>query len=96
MILADGNDAELQQTLDTNVSGVVHCTKAAYRQLSASGDYGHIVNINSILGHKIVRMGDKQMMNLYPGTKHLISATTEILRQELVSLNNMKVRISVG
>lgn len=96
MILEDDNDAELQQTIDTNVSGTVHCTKAAYRQLRASGDYGHIININSILGHCVVKMGDRQMMNLYPGTKHMITAMTEVLRQELITLNNLKVRISVS
>lgn len=96
MILEDGNDADLQQLVDTNVIGLVFCTKAAYRHLSASGDYGHIINMNSILGHKVVQLGDRQATNLYSGSKHMVSATTEVLRMELNSLKNRKVRVTVS
>lgn len=94
MILADGNDGDLHQIVSTNLCGLIHCTKAVYRQLKAADAYGHIININSILGHKVIMLSDKQTTNVYPATKYAVTATTEVLRQELNSLQNRKVRIT--
>lgn len=93
-ILDEGNDDALLQIVATNFCGLINCTKAAYRHLSASGSSGHIININSILGHKVVCLGDKQLTNVYPATKHAVSATTEVLRQELNELQNRRVRVT--
>lgn len=94
MILEDDNDADLLQTITTNYCGLINCTKAAYRHLKKADAYGHIININSISGHKVVQIGEKQKLNVYPGTKYAITATTEVLRQELNSLQNRKVRVT--
>lgn len=94
MILDDGNDADLLQTINTNFCGVINCTKATYRHLKTADAYGHIININSIIGHKVVLIGEKQKLNVYPATKYAITATTEVLRQELNSLQNRKVRVT--
>jgi NADP+-dependent farnesol dehydrogenase len=60
--------------------------------MEKSEDYGIIINIGSIAGHGVPFMDFK--FNVYPGTKHAVRATTEVLRQELVKKNNKKIRVS--
>lgn len=60
-------------------------------------DYGYIININSIAGHVVPFPADGiSRSNVYHGTKHAVTATTEILRQELVCMKNHKIRVSVS
>lgn len=58
---------------------------------------GHIVNINSIFGHKLNQVvpGNKPMNSLYPPVKHAVTALTECLRQELFYLQT-QVKITVS
>lgn len=39
---------------------------------------------------------DGQKANVYHGTKHAVTATTEILRQELIAMENDKIRVAVS
>lgn len=95
MILDDDNEHDLNLVVDTNLKGLLNTTKAAYRHLKKYDAYGHIVNVNSILGHSVLKLGEKPTLNVYAGTKHAVTATTEVLRQELNYLQNRKVRVSV-
>lgn len=63
--------------------------------MKKSDDYSMIININSVAGHKVPFFSDGQQSNVYHGTKHAVTATTEILRQELIALKNDKIRVSV-
>lgn len=96
MILKDDNEAELNLVIDTNLKGLMNTTKAAYRHLQKYDDYGHIINVNSIVGHNVVKFGRKPVVNMYAASKYAVTATTEVLRQELNYLQNRKVRVSVG
>lgn len=95
MILADDNEDALQQVIETNLGGTLNCTKAVYRHLKKHDDIGHIININSVFGHAVPPFGAEPIFNIYPGTKHAITATTEVLRQELNYLKNDKVKVTV-
>lgn len=86
---------ELQKIIDVNVTGVLRCTRAAFKSMTLHGDYGYIVNINSILGHKVEYLGDLKH-SMYTPTKHALTAITEVLRQELFRMKNVKVRVSVN
>ena len=55
-----------------------------------------IVNINSVAGHNVPFMKEGQTSNVYNGTKHAVTATTEVLRQELIHMKKEKIRISVS
>lgn len=57
---------------------------------------GHIVNINSISGHCVPIFGEIPMSNVYAGSKHAVTAITEVLRQELNYLQNSKIKVSVS
>uniref|UniRef100_A0A182MNA0 Dehydrogenase n=1 Tax=Anopheles culicifacies TaxID=139723 RepID=A0A182MNA0_9DIPT len=75
-----GTTADLRAVLDTNVTGLVLCSQWAYKSMVERKVDGHIVHINSIAGH-IVPSFPK--LNIYPGTKHAVTAITEVMRQEL-------------
>lgn len=87
----------LQQTLQTNVMGIVYCTRRAFQSMQkASANQGHVVLINSIVGHGIFNPppGSISSFNIYPPTKHAVTALTEILRQEFRDLKT-KIKITV-
>lgn len=96
MILSDDNADDLQDVINTNLSGVLHCTKAAFKHMKKYDSIGHIININSIYGHGVPKFVDFPAVNIYPGTKHAITATTEVIRQELNYLKNKKAKITVS
>jgi NADP+-dependent farnesol dehydrogenase len=90
----DGGKAleDIEQTIQTNLTGLIHCTQKAYRLMQKSGENGIIINIASVTGHGVPVLDSK--WNVYPGTKHAVRATTEVIRQELVKKNNNKIRVS--
>ncbi|XP_058123686.1 farnesol dehydrogenase-like [Anopheles ziemanni] len=79
-LLDQGNAADLRATLDTNVTGLVLCSQAAYRSMIARSVDGHIIHINSVAGHGIPKI---PKMNIYPASKYAVTAITETMRQEL-------------
>jgi NADP-dependent 3-hydroxy acid dehydrogenase YdfG len=70
--------------IDTNIKGLLYCTKAAIPALLKSGT-GHIVNIGSIAGKEIYAKG-----NVYCSTKHAVDALNRSLRLDL-SIYPLKV-----
>ncbi|XP_066144603.1 farnesol dehydrogenase-like isoform X2 [Euwallacea fornicatus] len=70
---------------------VVLCiaSREAVRVMQTSKIKGHIININSILGHRIpYTIGEFSGLNLYPATKHAVTGLTEVLRLELAELDS--------
>lgn len=94
-ILEDGDEAfnKMNEVFDTNVRGLTHCTREAFRLMKKSNDYGLIININSILGHSVPFAGFSS--NIYSASKHAVTALTAQLRNELVISDNHKVRVTV-
>ncbi|CAO1334695.1 unnamed protein product [Diamesa hyperborea] len=93
-ILDEGDEVakQLNEVINTNVTGLVQCTREAFRLMKKSDDYGFIININSVLGHSIPFM--EMSLNIYPPTKYAVTAVSEVLRQELISMKNKKIRVS--
>lgn len=85
---------KLNEVIDTNLRGLIHCSREGFRLMKKSDDYGLIINVNSILGHSVPFMGIS--LNVYPATKHAVTALTETIRQELIYADNKKVRVSVS
>ncbi|XP_046393904.1 farnesol dehydrogenase-like [Ischnura elegans] len=81
----------VQTCLDTNVMGVIMCSNEAIKLMRENGiDDGHIININSILGHFIhTRTG----IHVYNATKHAVTVLTEGLRRELLEAKS-KIRVT--
>ncbi|KAH8417620.1 hypothetical protein KR222_002820, partial [Zaprionus bogoriensis] len=81
-ITGERNSRDLRDTVDTNVLGVAWCTREAYRSLERRGvNDGHVVIVNSLAGHQ-VRHIPGFSLNMYPPSKHAVTALTEVLRQE--------------
>ncbi|XP_034128151.1 farnesol dehydrogenase-like isoform X2 [Drosophila guanche] len=78
------NAADLRAVLDTNVLGVSWCTREAFlSQQRRNVNDGHIVIINSVVGHK-VPVFPGVGLKMYAPSKHAVSALTEVLRQEFL------------
>ncbi|CRK89701.1 CLUMA_CG003413, isoform A [Clunio marinus] len=93
-ILGEGEETaeNLNNVINTNLTGVVHCTREAVRLIKNSNEHGMIININSVLGHNIPFSGAR--LNVYPPTKYALTAMSEVLRQELIVDNNEKIRVT--
>lgn len=95
MILAEENEDALNETIETYIQGFINCTKKVYQMLSKNDDYGHIININCVLGYKVANIG-AILVNMYPGCKHAMIGLTEVLRQELNHLKKTKIKVTVS
>uniref|UniRef100_A0A3Q3GVJ2 Dehydrogenase/reductase SDR family member 11 n=1 Tax=Labrus bergylta TaxID=56723 RepID=A0A3Q3GVJ2_9LABR len=79
--LLTGKTSGWKNMLDVNVLGLCVCTREAYQSMKERNvDDGHIININSMSGHRVVQNPDS---HFYSSTKYAVTALTEGLRQEL-------------
>lgn len=81
---------EWDQMIDVNMKGTLYGIAAAlpYMQEQKSG---HIINVSSVYGHKVVATGA-----VYCATKHAVRAISEGLRQEVKDFNIRVTTISPG
>lgn len=95
-ILTQGNEEILTKIVETNLFGVLFATKEAFNLMKNNNCVeGLIINVNSILGHKIPYIsGREPLHNIYPGSKFALRAMTEVVRHELHFLKNKKIRVA--
>lgn len=79
-LLDADNTQMLREVVDTNVMGLVLCSREAYQSMKKRSVDGHIVHINSIAGHRVVNF---PKLNIYSASKHAVTAITETMRNEL-------------
>ena len=77
-----------REMLVVNVLAVCICTREAVRDMRTRNDRGHIVNISSMLGHRV-----GAYPGVYTATKFAVTALTESVRLELAALDS-GVRVS--
>jgi len=94
MQILDDNDVteKINAIINTNVTGLVHCTREAVRLMKKSEDYGMIINVGSIVGHSIPFRDNS--LNMYSPSKFAVTAISEVLRQELILQDNKRIRVS--
>lgn len=90
--LISGETKLWQDVLNTNVLALCIATREAVTDMKANNINGHIIHINSIAGHRVVAM---PFSNVYPASKHAVTALTETLRNELNEIQS-KIKISVS
>ncbi|KAJ8916023.1 hypothetical protein NQ315_010891, partial [Exocentrus adspersus] len=88
--LVDGDTSIWKNTLDVNVLGLSIATREAVRDMRANKIDGHVIHINSTVGHTVLNFPE---FNLYPASKHAVTALTETLRLEFMRLK-LKIKIS--
>ncbi|XP_063930183.1 farnesol dehydrogenase-like [Zophobas morio] len=88
--LHEGKTEDWRATLDVNVLGLCTATREAFKIMRANGISGHIININSLIGHKLANI---PIFNVYSASKYAVGALSGILRQELDNLNS-KIKVT--
>ncbi|XP_030600420.1 dehydrogenase/reductase SDR family member 11-like [Archocentrus centrarchus] len=84
-LLINGKTSGWKNMMDVNVLALSICTREAYQSMKERNvDDGHIININSICGHRVVPNAN---LHFYTATKYAVTALTEGLRQELRAEN---------
>lgn len=92
---ADGT-SDIQNVVDTNLMGPYICTRYAFNAMKEAKVDGHIVIVNSILGHTIpYTAGVIPSFNMYIPTKWALKGMAEVLRQEFNAAGT-KIKISVS
>ncbi|XP_063702956.1 farnesol dehydrogenase-like [Culicoides brevitarsis] len=89
----EDNTEDVIATINTNLTGVILCAQEAFKSMAKRDVYGYIVNINSVSGH-LYTYDPEWRENVYPATKHGVTAATEVMRVELAAMKNLKIRIS--
>ncbi|XP_055631140.1 farnesol dehydrogenase-like [Toxorhynchites rutilus septentrionalis] len=79
-LLQAGNTDKLREVMDTNVMGLVLCSREAFQSMKNRSVDGHIVHINSIVGHTVLNFPGT---NIYTASKYAVTAITETMRHEL-------------
>ncbi|MGM0753521.1 MAG: SDR family oxidoreductase [Bacillota bacterium] len=78
---------EWDQMIDVNIKGVLYGISAVLPYMEEQKS-GHIVNISSVAGHKVMPGS-----SVYSGTKYAVRAITEGLRQEMNASHNIRTTI---
>uniref|UniRef100_A0A669EHT0 Dehydrogenase/reductase SDR family member 11 n=1 Tax=Oreochromis niloticus TaxID=8128 RepID=A0A669EHT0_ORENI len=85
-LLLSGKTSGWKNMMDVNVLALSICTREAYQSMKERNvDDGHIININSMCGHRVF---PKAVLHFYTATKYAVTALTEGLRQELRAENS--------
>ncbi|XP_013142644.1 PREDICTED: farnesol dehydrogenase-like [Papilio polytes] len=83
-------DEEISATIDINIKGLVICTKYAIASMKKRNFDGHVININSVAGHYIPSLAG---YNVYPSTKHAVTAFNSSLLHELADCKH-KIKVT--
>ncbi|KAL1260566.1 hypothetical protein QQF64_008393 [Cirrhinus molitorella] len=79
--LLSGKTSGWRNMMDVNVLALSVCAREAYQSMrERKVDDGHIININSICGHRVISHANG---HFYAASKYAVTALTEGLRQEL-------------
>ncbi|XP_031343728.1 farnesol dehydrogenase-like [Photinus pyralis] len=84
-LLTKGSPDEWRAILDTNVVGLSIVTKEAIASMTANGVHGHIIHINSVLGHFHL---NQHSGHFYEASKFAVTSLTESLRKELIEMKS--------
>jgi len=90
----DISHEEILKTIDVNLSGLIVCTREAYKLMKKHQDNAFIININSILGH-LTPNALMAKANVYAATKHAVTNHTETVRLDIANGPDAKrIRVS--
>jgi NADP+-dependent farnesol dehydrogenase len=79
-LTTEGDTEKWRKVFDTNVMGLCIAPREAVKIMKAKNIDGHIIHINSTLGHAVPPFPG---LNLYSASKYAVTALTDTLRHEL-------------
>jgi NADP+-dependent farnesol dehydrogenase len=79
-LTTEGDTEKWRKIFDTNVMGLCIATREAVKIMQTKKIDGHIIHINSVVGHRILALAGR---NVYPASKFAVTALSETLRHEL-------------
>lgn len=84
---------EITKAINTNLTGLVICTREAYKLMLKHEEYSYIINMNSVRGHvsPIVQMN---FTSVYSATKFAVTNHTETIRLDLGVAGNKRIRVT--
>ncbi|XP_058807538.1 farnesol dehydrogenase-like [Phymastichus coffea] len=90
--------AELSQVIALNFMGPLYCSKQGIKLMKENSDEGHIININSIAGHKVIHPSClmNTHTNVYSPSKFALTALSEVLTNELLGSKIRVTNLSPG
>ncbi|KAJ3630070.1 hypothetical protein Zmor_027102 [Zophobas morio] len=88
--LTEGKTEDWKTVFDLNVLGLSIATREAVKIMKENKVNGHIVHVNSILGHQVYNFPG---LSVYPASKFAVTALTETLRQEF-NHQGLKIKIT--
>ncbi|XP_025828829.1 farnesol dehydrogenase-like, partial [Agrilus planipennis] len=88
--LIESDTQKWKDIFDTNVIGLSIATREAVKDMRANNVDGHIIHINSLVGHQVLNFPGS---NAYPASKHAVTALSETLRHEFIQ-NKLKIKIT--
>lgn len=95
-MLNENEEQELADIVNTNLLGMVFCTKKAYKSMVKHDVEGYIINVGSVFGHNLHDMfGSLEVYGLYAPTKFAIRVLGDVIRMEINRQKNAKVRVTV-
>ncbi|XP_072392596.1 farnesol dehydrogenase-like [Diabrotica undecimpunctata] len=87
--LCSGDSESWNETFLVNVLGLCICTREAIQDMIENDVDGHIIHMNSVLGHSVPK---NLLLSTYPATKSAVKTLAECLRLEF---NAMKSKIKI-
>ncbi|XP_015585758.1 farnesol dehydrogenase [Cephus cinctus] len=81
--IADASSDIIRSTFELNVFGLLYCSREALKHMKSANVEGHIVNINSVVGRKILNFPDLPL-GIYMSSKFAVTAISEILYNEVL------------
>jgi NADP-dependent 3-hydroxy acid dehydrogenase YdfG len=81
--------SEMRSMLDTNVVALVQCSQLSIKSMIQTNvNDGHIININSVLGHQVLGI-----FNFYASTKFAVTALTQGFQKDMVA-KGLRIKFS--
>ncbi|XP_055904818.1 farnesol dehydrogenase [Eupeodes corollae] len=90
--LLESSAGEVKDVFDLNVIATCTCIMQSVELMKLHGLRSHIIIINSILGHRVLEL-PKPAFNVYPATKHALTALCQTVRQE-IRYNKLNVKLT--
>jgi NADP+-dependent farnesol dehydrogenase len=89
------NSDDMRRVMDTNLMGVIYCTREAVKSMRLRYFQGHIIHINSVAGHSMAFNKDFPNMGIYHASKYAVTALAEQHRQEFMK-EKLDIKVTVS